>query len=493
MNLFRRQRFCLLLLTLFCTSASAELLSGEAWLDHVRHDLAPFWYKAAAGVKEGSFASYLCNDASVPDHQALVSKSSSLCPELASAPDWVQEGFPYQWTRMVSRQTYAYGVIYHLTGDPRALELARQGVAFLRHRALLADGDVVGKFSQGKVADKADERTSQDLAYAELGMAFYYYLTRDGAVLADIQKIHHHLFATYKDPVAERLTWYPARRQSGQQIELVSQLDPLNAYMVLLSPILPKAQQGPWREQMGWLADSIVRDFYFPEEQRFFGYIHDESGRSPDARHADFGHTIKSFWMLYLVARERNDWRLRQFAEGGMYNILKRAYREDQLKNLPLPGPVDEETGRQMVGWWGDGDGKDGSAWWEYAELDQAAATLGLSSIRTRHYLEKSWPSWFDSFVDKQHGEVWGWIASPGEAKVHLWKNGYHTLEHALIGYLAAQSFGHKPVTLYFAYPVPTGKEQPVYYYRGEIIERHATGRSPSGLPLYRVTARELH
>ena len=229
MNLFRRQRFCLLLLTLFCTSASAELLSGEAWLDHVRHDLAPFWYKAAAGVKEGSFASYLCNDASVPDHQALVSKSPSLCPELASAPDWVQEGFPYQWTRMVSRQTYAYGVIYHLTGDPRALELARQGVAFLRSRALQADGDVVGKFAQGKVADKPDERTSQDLAYAELGMAFYYYLTRDGAVLADIQKIHHHLFAAYKDPAAERLTWYPARRQSGQQIELVSQLDPLNA------------------------------------------------------------------------------------------------------------------------------------------------------------------------------------------------------------------------------------------------------------------------
>jgi len=42
MILLRRQLFCLLLLTLFCSSASAELLSGKAWLDHVRHDLAPF-------------------------------------------------------------------------------------------------------------------------------------------------------------------------------------------------------------------------------------------------------------------------------------------------------------------------------------------------------------------------------------------------------------------------------------------------------------------
>lgn len=118
---------------------------------------------------------------------------------------------------------------------------------------------------------------------------------------------------------------------------------------------------------------------------------------------------------------------------------------------------------------------------------------MGLSSIRTRHYLEKSWPSWFDSFVDKQHGEVWGWIASPGEAKVHLWKNGYHTLEHALIGYLAAQTFRHEPITLYFAYPVATGKEQPVYYYRGTLANPQKLESSPSGLPRYRVTVQELH
>ena len=133
-------------------------------------------------------------------------------------------------------------------------------------------------------------------------------------------------------------------------MELVAQLDQLNAYMVLLTPLLPAKEQQRWSDQMGWLSTAIVRDFYYPQEQRFFGYIHDDSGRAADARHADFGHTIKSFWMLYLVARQRNDILLQQFAEGGIYNILKRAYRQDLLKNIPLPEAVDPQHANDVVG-----------------------------------------------------------------------------------------------------------------------------------------------
>ncbi|MGL4206571.1 MAG: hypothetical protein ACRCRW_10700 [Aeromonadaceae bacterium] len=470
-------------------TAQAELYAGDRWLTHVQKDLAPFWYKAAQGVKQGAFPTFLCNDATAPSQAELTANPlpADLCPELAQAPEWIKAGFPYQWTRMVSRQTFAYGVIYHLTGDPKALELAKQGVYFLRTKALLPNGDVIGKFHQGQAADKPEERTSQDLAYAQLGLAFYYYLTRDGEVLKDVERIHDYLFTHYLDKQSERLTWYPASRKQGQQIELVSQLDQLNAYMVLLTPLLPAKEQDRWSKQMGWLASAIVRDFYYPQEQRFFGYIHDDSGRAPDARHADFGHTIKSFWMLYLVAKQRHDVILQQFAEGGIYNILQRAYREDQLKNIPQPTPVDPEHASDMVGWWGDTDTQNGSAWWEYAELDQAAATLGLNQAKPRSYLYRTWPSWFSAFVDQQHGEVWGWIASPGEAKVHLWKNGYHSLEHALIGYLSGQTFAHQTATLYFATPIAPGKSQPVYYYQGDIVKAKAIGYSPSGLPLWQA------
>ncbi len=487
-------RLPLLLLSASLSCAShAELYAGQQWLNHVKQDLAPFWYRAAAKVQDGAFPSFLCDDATAPSFEQLTTAPESLCPELAQAPDWVKAGFPYQWTRMVSRQTFAYGVIYHLTGDPKALELARQGVEFIRHKALLPNGDVIGKFKQGQPADKAEDRTSQDLAYAQLGMAFYYYLTRDPAVLADIERLHNFIFSHYRDEKQQRLTWYPASRQQDQQVELVSQLDPLNAYMVLLTPLLPAKEQQQWREQMGWLTQAIVRDFYYPQEQRFFGYIHDDSGRAADARHADFGHTIKSYWMLYLVAQQRHDTLLRQFAEGGIYNILKRAYRQDLLKNIPLPEPVDPQHATDVVGWWGNGDGRDGSAWWEYAELDQAAATLGLQQAMPRQYLYLTWPSWFSAFVDKKQGEVRGWIGDHSGPKVHLWKNGYHSLEHALIGYLTGNGFQHQTMTLYFATPLTTAPSQPIYYYHGDIVAAQAIGTSPSGLPLWQATIKDLH
>jgi mannose/cellobiose epimerase-like protein (N-acyl-D-glucosamine 2-epimerase family) len=484
----------MLLLGVFLSCSShAELYAGQQWLNHVKQDLAPFWYRAAAKVQDGAFPSFLCDDATAPSFEQLTTAPESLCPELAQAPDWVKAGFPYQWTRMVSRQTFAYGVIYHLTGDPKALELARQGVEFIRHKALLPDGDVIGKFKQGQPADKAEDRTSQDLAYAQLGMAFYYYLTRDPAVLADIERLHNFIFSHYRDEKQQRLTWYPASRQQDQQVELVSQLDPLNAYMVLLTPLLPAKEQQQWRDQMGWLAQAIVRDFYYPQEQRFFGYIHDDSGRAADARHADFGHTIKSYWMLYLVAQQRQDTLLKQFAEGGIYNILKRAYRQDLLKNIPLPEPVDPQHATDVVGWWGNGDGRDGSAWWEYAELDQAAATLGLQQAMPRQYLYLTWPSWFSAFVDKKQGEVRGWIGDRSGPKVHLWKNGYHSLEHALIGYLTGNGFQHQTMTLYFATPLTPAPSQPIYYYHGDIVAAEAIGTSPSGLPLWQATIKDLH
>lgn len=139
-NLFTTTRLIrlstLLLAATLSFSAQAELYAGQQWLNHVKQDLAPFWYKAAANVEDGAFPSFLCNDASAPTFEQLTISTESLCPELAQAPEWVKEGFPYQWTRMVSRQTFAYGVIFHMTGDPKALELARQGVEFLRHKAL---------------------------------------------------------------------------------------------------------------------------------------------------------------------------------------------------------------------------------------------------------------------------------------------------------------------------------------------------------------------
>ena len=65
-------------------------------------------------------------------------------------------------------------------------------------------------------------------------------------------------------------------------------------------------------------------------------------------------------------------------------------------------------------------------------------------------------------------------------------------MEHALIGYLSGSVFQHQPITLYFATPMATGADQPIYYYRGDISQSKAIGSSPSGLPLWQVTVQQL-
>jgi hypothetical protein len=50
-------------------------------------------------------------------------------------------------------------------------------------------------------------RTSQDLAYGQLGMAMYYYLTRDESVLADILRLKEHIFGGYWNAEWGMLRW----------------------------------------------------------------------------------------------------------------------------------------------------------------------------------------------------------------------------------------------------------------------------------------------
>ena len=50
------------------------------------------------------------------------------------------------------------------------------------------------------------------------------------------------------------------------------------------------------------------------------------------------------------------------------------------------------------------------------------------------------------------------------------WKNAYHSLEHALVGYITGQQLNNKPATLYYAFNNPNGSGavQP-YFFSGNI------------------------
>ena len=417
--------------------APAPLPAGEAWTEHLTRDLAPFWLRPEAlGSPVGAFPTFRCDDGSLVDPELP-------CGEMLVAGTWVSSRLGVEYTRMRSRQTYFYGVAFHLTGEERYLALAKAGVDHLRSNALdRAERSAVSWWKDGVAGPPVPARSSQDLAYANLGLAFWAYLTRDPDVLADALLLYEGIFDRYDDPERGLLRW-AAGGVGGEtaRVELVAQLDQVNAYALLLASIAPEPHRSRLRADLARIARVLIDRFWSEELGLFHGSLHDPVERGTGARHTDFGHTVKALWMIERTGALLDDEALSAWARERLPGLLERAY---------LP----------RYGCWATGLRHDGSldagvTWWTAAELDQAAATLALTDRRYTGYLEKTWACWLDRLVDREDGEVWSWIdldrPERRGAKQHLWKNGYHSAEHALVSYLVAQEVHGRPAVLHFA------------------------------------------
>lgn len=418
------------------------LPGGAVWIEHLDRDLKPFWTMPdALGEPVGNFPTFRCHDGRRFD------RVSNPCPELLNAGAWISDNLDREFLRMQSRQTYFYGVAFHMTGDPRMLELAKAGAAWIRRQS--ADATA----------------TSQDLAYAQLGPAMLYYLTRDPEVLEDILARKQHIFRAYDD--GEGLLLWVTDGEERVRRELVSQLDQINAYMLLLAPLLPEPHRAQWTGDLVRLADGIVARYWDEGEGMFRGTIHDSSQKLLGSRHTDFGHTIKALWMIERVGRLARRADLVDFARRNAPRVLRRAWVKDS-------------------GCWATGIREDGSldrtlVWWSFAELDQMTATLALSDRGAANELPAAYRCWFGKMVDPEHHEVWGFVdpddSSRHFAKAHLWKNGYHSAEHALVSYLAAQELHGEPAALWFAFDAKaTDVRAYVFDARVKMIERTVSG-----------------
>jgi mannose/cellobiose epimerase-like protein (N-acyl-D-glucosamine 2-epimerase family) len=424
---------------------------------HLSRDLAPFWLRPEAlGTPVGAFPTFRCDDGTLVDPDLP-------CGELLIAGPWVSSQLGKEFTRMRSRQTFFYGVAFHLTGEERYLALARAGVDHIRAHALdRAARSAVSWWRDGIAGPSVDSRNSQDLAYANLGLAFYAYLTRDPEVLADALLLYDGIFARYDDLSRGMLRW-AVGGVGGEtaRVELVAQLDQVNAYALLLSSIAPEPHRTKLRTDLARIARILIDRFWSEELGLFRGSLHDPLESGLGSRHTDFGHTIKALWMIERTGALLGDAKLSSWARERMPRVFSRAY-------LPRSGC------------WASGLQRDGSldvgvTWWIAAELDQAAATLALTDRRYTGYLERTYSCWFDRLVDRENGEVWSWadLDDPARrgAKQHLWKNGYHSAEHALVSYLTAQELHGRPATLHFAFAkTPPREELRPYFFAGEPI-----------------------
>lgn len=424
-------------------------------MNHLSRDLAPFWLRPEAlGSPAGAFPTFRCDDGTLvqPDLP---------CGELLVAGPWVSSQLGKEFTRMRSRQTFFYGVAFHLTGEEKYLALAKAGVDHFRAYALdRTNRSAVSWWKDGVARPPVEARNSQDLAYANLGLAFYAYLTRDPEVLADALLLYDGIFERYDDRTLGLLRW-AAGGVGGEtaRVELVAQLDQVNAYALLLASVAPEPHRTKLRTDLARIARILIDRFWSEEMGLFRGSLHDPLESGPGSRHTDFGHTIKALWMIERTGAILGDGKLSSWARERMPKVFTRAY-------LPRHGC------------WASGVRRDGSleagvTWWIAAELDQAAATLALSDRRYTGYLEKTYACWLDRLVDRENGEVWSWIdlddpARRG-AKQHLWKNGYHSAEHALVSYLTSQELHGRPATLHFAFATtPPLEELRPYFFSGE-------------------------
>lgn len=470
--------------------ATSALPSLDRWRQHVTDDLARYWTTPdALGTPVGNFATFLCRDGHAPKPGEDL---RATCPELAEPPGWMKPELGRSYTRMKSRLTFLFGVAFHITGDERYLTYARAGADWLRAHAYEADGSAISYWENGAPGPGRDQRTAQDLSYAQVGLAFYYYLTRDPAVLADLERLERYVMAHYWRPAPDApgdrsgrtgmLRWVLADAPAGETTtkpgdaareELVSQLDQINAYMLLVAPLIEDAQRaGDWQRDLVLLANVVKAQYFDPARGMFWGTLGNPDEHRAGGRHNDFGHSMKSLWMLYLTGQRTGDFTLSAFAQPLVAPLLARA--------------------AQPSGCWAsslrdDGTRDNNSQWWIFAELDQAAATMALrapSAAPYADYLARSYDCWLTRFVDHQHGGVWPFIPDdwtpamanePHGIKAFHWKSGYHEAEHALVALITTAGLTGQSLPLYYAFVKPPAAEriQP-YYFTGEIASEHS-------------------
>ena len=433
------------------------LPSAERWRVHFEQELIPFWMtEAAQGSPRGVFPSTRCDDGSALDF-------ARPCAEIRGNA-WLMT--PQRYLVSQSRQTYGYGVMFHVTGDRRYLDLMKAGVDYIRRE--IVDRERGGMFTLQNLrtnqwGPRMELRNPQELAYGLLGLAFYYYLTRDAEVLPDILAVRDHQLYLYWQESTNALRWMlmDDGPNKADDLKLVAQLDQMNAYMVMMTPLLPERDRAIWTSDLVWLSRLIIERFYSAEQNLVFLAGNSEADRDITKVGTDFGHTIKAMWMIRFAGLLSGERDLVEFAERNGPRVLERAWIESSgswAQEVLKGGVINPDK-----------------SWWIYAELDQFAATMALGDARHAKYLPRSYDYWFRYFVDPRFGEVWTGVNARDNSpqrdlpKAWPWKNAYHSLEHALVGLITTQQLKGAPVTLHYAFPNEVPADVQPYFYRGRV------------------------
>lgn len=434
-----------------------DLPRGQRWIQHLTEDLLPFWtMPTALGQPVGNFPTYRNNDGSLVDPEHLHEEFQRPVPGIV----WLNR----EHVRSRSRQCFAYGVAYHLTGEEKYLEYAKAGVTFLRKNAFdRSNGGAYSYFLQPGMVPGPDlpYRTSQDFAYLLAGIGFLYYLTRDPELEQELIQANDYLWFHYYDSGSDLFRWVledsPDGDSSSQQ-EIVAQLDQIYGYMMLVTPCLSEPHQSTWKNRLIKLAHILMDRFYSPRTEMFWGAVTNTAIKRWGTPHTDFGHSVKTFWLISLIGSLTDDYEMFVSAQRRAAQIVELAYLGSSgswARCLKPDGSLDQDK-----------------EWWICCELDQVAGALALNDPAYMRYIVRTYDYWFQYMVDHENHEVWAMVSGQtnrpveGYPKQHSWKNALHSFEHVLVSYVFAQQLHGEAATLYFAWEEtpPKRRIQPYFY-----------------------------
>ena len=458
-----------LILLMQLNTASGQKINGQRWKDHFINDLLPYWnMPSALGEPTGNFPTYRCNNGKIEDCTEL---------DLSKVAPWIivqTDSLKREYIRTRSRQTFFYGIAYHITGNETYLYYARCGVNYIRQQ-IRQSGLIYTYYTlsgNNKVCGPDSLHiTAQDLAGALTGLSFYYYLTHDNDVLQDILKVKNYVFSHYSESDGYlKATLCPDSACSENRTDLASYLEQVNDYLLLITPLVEnKGTRDSCITGLRIFCKSMQSPLFYNEQNNMIwartkyksliGTGYDDPLRIVGAAgHTDYGQTVRTYWNLYLTGKLLHDTSICNFAYHNGTRIIHKAFLEDGAWAL---SPFESEK----------------RSWWLHAELDEATALFSLIDTTLNSSIaQKTNTFWFNNFVDKQDHEVYPELNRYNEPlkspKIYHWKNAFHTGEHALFGYLVSSQLNNEPVDLYFAYnkkSLANEKSAKPFYFDGEI------------------------
>lgn len=468
-----------------------EMVGPDTWKSHVKKDLMKFWDRPEiTGMMDGLFPTYITNSGELlPDDMEQWPQEFKEAYAGEDTKGLVDTGKNY--VRAHSRLTYAFGIAYHMTGESHYLEVCRKGALALLEAI---DGNygmhVTKEIETGNWDNNYQLRTSQDLAYGLTGLGMYYFLTHDKTFLYKILQIKEFIFRVYMDDGRGYLTWKP-RHLQDPEVQIVAQLDQLYAYMLMLTPSLPEPFQSEWKKDMKKIVDILIINFYSEEYEFFWGVDNDSHYMQLGTDHTDFGHSVKTLWVILKVGQLLGEPHYIEFARPKIDKILKNAYvKEDGTwaRRFDADGNLDYDK-----------------EWWILAELDQACEILAMNDPSYYRYLNTTQKYWLDKMVDKEHGEIWHMLDGKTHTpvvrypKAHNWKTSLHSFEHALFGYMTAADIKNDDVDLYYALPEwekASQKNVAPYMFFGNVTgvsQKENLQFMPDGNRTIKVTFNSLH